>query len=59
MQIQIRTQILVTCSLPEGNILMDNRSDLVHECHCFGLEVLDDKVEVVNVAEAHDGHHPE
>ena len=37
---------------------MDNCSNLVHKSHSFGLEVLDDKVEMVDVAEAHNGHHP-
>jgi len=55
----VLTQILVANPLPQGNVLMDNSSDLVHKSHGFRLEVLDDEVEVVDVAKAHNGHHPD
>lgn len=55
----VLTQVLVASPLPKRNVLVDNSSDLVHKSHGFRLKVLDDEVEVVDVAEAHDGHHPE
>lgn len=35
---------------------MDDSSNLIHKSHGFGLEVLNDKVKMVDVAEAHDSH---